>query len=234
MSIDDTVKLIEASAKLGGALVWPCIVLFVLLRFGPALRGFFADLSEFTFKGAGFEASAKRRVAEAAAAMAAAVLTPKDTGAPSEASLRNAKAAAAAVATAATSQAIRRAGRSTTLWVNDRPQCIIYERQGLEALGMSTVVSTSTEDAVEKVKLQKFDVIISDMRRPPDDRAGYTLLKSLRSRGDDTPFIIYPGSRAPEHQEEARRRGAVGTTDRPDELVQMVLSALGPSHVSTS
>jgi hypothetical protein len=53
------------------------------------------------------------------------------------------------------------------------------------------------------------------------------LLDKLRESGNRTPFIIYAGSRAPEHQAEARRRGAIGCTNRPEELFEMVLSALG-------
>ncbi len=67
---------------------------------------------------------------------------------------------------------------------------------------------------------------ISDMGRPPDDRAGYTLLEQLRANGDQTPLIIYAGSRSPEHVAEARRRGAFGCTNRPQELYEMVLAVL--------
>jgi len=56
--------------------------------------------------------------------------------------------------------------------------------------------------------------------------AGYTLLDKLRAKGDQTPFIIYAGSRAPERREEAIRYGAVGCTNRLDELFEMVLMAL--------
>jgi CheY-like chemotaxis protein len=112
------------------------------------------------------------------------------------------------------------------LWVDDNPDNNIYERQSLEALGVRFVLSTSTDDALNKVKNQRFDAIISDMGRPPDRTAGYTLLDALRSSGDRTPFIIYAGSRSPEHQAESRRRGAAGCTNRATELFEMVLSAL--------
>jgi CheY-like chemotaxis protein len=126
---------------------------------------------------------------------------------------------------------IRRAGRATVLWVDDRPSNNIHERQALEALGVTFVLATSTNEALEKVKSQSFDVIISDMGRPPDPQAGYTLLNELRTSGNQTPFIIYAGSRAPEHRAEARRRGALGYTNRPDELFEMVVSALGRRRI---
>jgi CheY-like chemotaxis protein len=94
-------------------------------------------------------------------------------------------------------------------------------------VGVTFVLATSTEEAMDKVKRQSFDAIISDMGRPPDSRAGYTLLDKLRESGNRTPFIIYAGSDAPKDRAEARRRGAIGCTNRPDELFEMVLSTLG-------
>jgi CheY-like chemotaxis protein len=111
--------------------------------------------------------------------------------------------------------------------VDDRPSNNVHERQALEAVGITFVLATSTEDALEKLRRQSFDAIISDMGRPPDSQAGYTLLDKLREAGNRTAFIIYASSRAPEHRAEARRRGAIGCTNRPDELFEMVLSALG-------
>ncbi len=204
-----------------GVLVWPAVLIFVLVRFGPALREFIASVGEFSLKGAGFEASAKRKQAEAASALTAAAVSRPEPGATPEATAREARAAFDVVAEVATPRVIRRAGKATLLWVDDKPNNNVYERQALD---------TSTDEALEKLKRQSFDAIISNMGRPPDPQAGYTLLDTLRASGDRTPFIIYAESRAPQHRAEARRRGAVGCTNRPDELFEMVLSALGRGH----
>jgi CheY-like chemotaxis protein len=224
--IDDAIKIIEAVTKLVSVLAWPSILLFVLIRFTPSLREFLSSIGEFSLKGAGFEASAKRKQAEAAAAFAAATTAKPEAGATPEATAKEARAIANFVADSATPRVMRRLGRATVLWVDDRPNNNIYERQALEALGMTVMISTSTDDAFAKLQDGKFEVIISDMGRPPDPQAGYTLLDRLRSSGDKTPFIIYAGSRALEHRTEARRRGAIGCTNRPDELFDMVLMAL--------
>lgn len=134
--------------------------------------------------------------------------------------------AADVVAEVVTPRAIRCARRSTVLWVEDNPYNNSYERQALEALGVSFVLAKSTDEGLNKISQQRFDAIISDMGRPPDSRAGYTLLDKLRSSGDQTPFIIYAGSRDPEHVAESRRHGAIGCTNNPNELFEMVLSAL--------
>jgi hypothetical protein len=49
----------------------------------------------------------------------------------------------------------------------------------------------------------------------------------MRQRGLRTPFIIYAGSNAPEHKAEARQHGAIGSTNRADELFELVLNAVG-------
>lgn len=227
MNLDNLIKVLDAITRLFGAIVWPALLLFVLIRFGSALREFIANIGEFSFKGAGFEASSKHRQAEAAAALAAAALARPEEGITPESAIKNTREAVEMVSEVVTPRVIRRAGLSAVLWVDDRPDNNINERHSLEALGVSFVLASSTDDAIDRLKRQSFDAIISDMGRPPDSQAGYTLLDQLRASGNRTPFIIYAGSRSPEHQAEARRRGAVGCTNRPNELFQMVLSVLG-------
>lgn len=167
------------------------------------------------------------RQMEAAAALGAAAGRRLEAGAPTDEVASEAKAAAGVVARLARPQSVRSIQRRTILWVDDHPGNNRFEREAFEALGLSVVLSTSTEDALLRVSDQGFDVVISDMSRPPDHRAGYTLLQKLREQGNTAPFIIYAGSAAPEHRKEAERLGAQGTTNRPDELLQMVLRAMG-------
>jgi len=227
VTVDEVVKLLDAITKLISVLIYPAILLFILIRFGSVLREFFTNLGELTLKGAGFEASLKRQQAEAAAALAAATVSKGDGNVSSSNLARGAKAAAEVITEAVTPGVIKQAGRSTILWVDDNPNNNIYERQSMEALGINFVLSTSTEEALDRLNRQQFDAIISDMGRPPDSRAGYTLLDKLRSTGDRTPFIIYASSRDPEHVAESKRRGAIGCTNNPSELFEMVLSSLG-------
>ncbi|HSM83831.1 MAG TPA: response regulator [Nodosilinea sp.] len=227
MSVDDIVKLIDAVAKLLNVLIWPGILLFILIRFGRDLREFFSSLGELSLKGAGFEASLKRKQAEIVAALSAAAAAKPNEDETRESAAKEAMIAADVVAEVVTPRAVRRANRSTVLWVDDNPNNNRYERQALEALGVSFVLAQSTDEALKKLSRQRFDAIISDMGRPPDSRAGYTLLDKLRSNGDQTPFVIYASSRAPEHVAESRRHGAIGCTNNANELFEMVLSVLG-------
>jgi CheY-like chemotaxis protein len=226
MTVDGGIRLLDAITKLCAALVWPAVALFVLVRFGPGLRDFLASLGELTVKAGGIEASARRKQEAAAALTAAVVSHPDNTDATPHQTAKEALAAFDVVQEAATPRAIRRAQSATVLWVDDRPNNNIFERQALEALGVSFVLALSTDEALERIERQHFDAIISDMGRPPDPKAGYTLLDKIRSMGNKTPFIIYAGSRAPEHRAEAKRRGALDCTNRPDELFGLVLSAI--------
>lgn len=228
MSIDDLVKLLDALTKLVSALAWPLLTAYVLVRFGPALREFFQSLGEFSVKGAGFEASAKRKQAEVAAALAAAAASRPDPAKP-EVAAADAREAVSLVQAEVTPRMLRKASHATVLWVDDRPENNVYERHSLETLGLTFVLARSTDEALERVKSGRFSAIISDMGRPPDARAGYTLLDKLRASGDRTPFIIYAGSNAPEHRAEARKRGALGCTNRASELFEYVLQALRTS-----
>jgi CheY-like chemotaxis protein len=222
MNVDQAIRLVSAIGNFVGVLVWPVVVVFLVIRFRGPLSDFFSNVGEFSFKGLGLEAFARRRV-EAAAAMGAAIAT--KAGDARQASSPSDVADALAVAVPNTRSQRRLQGR-LVLWVDDQPANNRYERQALEALDVRTVISTSTDDALDQIRHHRFDLIISDMGRPPDPQAGYTLLESSRSEGDNTPFIIYAGSRSPAHVEEARRRGALGTTNSPDELIRMVTGAL--------
>jgi CheY-like chemotaxis protein len=227
VSVDDIVKLFDAVTKLLNVLIWPGVLLFILIRFAQDLREFFSSLGELSLKGAGFEASLKRKQAEVVAALSAAAAARPDEDKTRDSVAKEAMIAADVVAEVVTPRVIRRASRSTVLWVDDNPNNNSYERKALEALGVGFVLAQSTDEALKKISRQRFDAIISDMGRPPDSRAGYTLLDELRSIRDQTPFIIYASSRAPEHVEESRRHGAIGCTNNANELFEIVLFALG-------
>jgi len=115
------------------------------------------------------------------------------------------------------------------LWVDDRPHNNVYEREAFSRYNVEFELAESTEEALDVLQTEKFDAIISDMGRPPDARAGYTLLRKLRARGNHTPYFIYAGSRAPEYVAEAHRRGAQGCTNVGEELISMVLDSISPS-----
>ena len=96
----------------------------------------------------------------------------------------------------------------------------------MEEYNITFDLAESTGEALAKLNKKRYDLIISDMGRPPDPRAGYTLLQILRSGGNHVPYYIYAGSRDPMHVKEALSLGAQGTTNLPAELITDVLAAL--------
>jgi CheY-like chemotaxis protein len=112
------------------------------------------------------------------------------------------------------------------LWVDDRPQNNIYEREAMEVMGLEFTLARSTEEALRILSAGRFAAIISDMGRKEGTREGYALLEALRAKDKTTPFFIYAGSNAPEHRREAALRGAQGSTNIPQQLVEMVTRAL--------
>lgn len=117
-------------------------------------------------------------------------------------------------------------GPQRILWVDDMPQNNIREQNAMTALGMQVTTATSTEDALDRLDESKFDVVITDMGRPGNRQAGYELLEKMQERGHTEPVIIYAGSNRPEHKEQARKLGAFGSTNRPDELLDLVTRAV--------
>lgn len=229
MSADQFTKLMEVITALAQTLGWPLIVLFLAIYFGAPLKKFLSDVGEFSLKAgtSGLEATAKRQQIEAAALLGAASASrPSDVSTPKPPDENKAREIANVVSQAVQAKAMRRLAEASLLWVDDNPSNNLYERKALEALGLRFTISTSTNDALEKLRTYKYDVIISDMGRPPDKQAGYTLLAEKQKMGEKTPFIIYAGSDAPEHKAEARQKGAAGSTNDPQELFQLVLGAI--------
>jgi CheY-like chemotaxis protein len=225
MDIDGAVKLIEAISKLIGVLVWPFLLIYFSLRFAPELREFVKSIGDISFKFLGIEWSFRQRQAEAVAALRAAAVSKSGVGDDKQAIAHEARLAADVVADAVTPKVVRQARRSRVLWVDDKPAGNINERHALEAVGITIVNATSTEDALQRLSNDSFDLIISDMARPGDSRGGYTLLDKLRALGDRTPVIIYTNTRKP--REEAQQKRLFGYTNRANELFELALSALG-------
>ena len=235
MYIEDWIKIAEVIVSLIQVIIWPVVLLIILLYFKTSLKNFISNIGEFSLKAgsSGIEASAKRPQIEAAALLGAASVRKSNELESDQEPLNEDKVReiASLVSDSVTSYSdSRRLNEASVLWVDDRPENNIFERKSLEALGIRFTLSKSTEDALEKLRLHRFNAIISDMGRPPDPKAGYTLLDTLRKSNIKTSFIIYAGSNKPEHKEEAKRRGAQGSTNDPTELFQLIISAILNSY----
>lgn len=155
-------------------------------------------------------------------AVALASATAKSNGQATEPEDFSRAARSVASAVSSSSRRDSAAQPRTILWVDDRPNNNIYERQAFEALGVQFTLARSTVEALEILKRIRFSAIISDMGRKEGPREGHVLLKALREMDSETPFFIYAGSNAPEHKREAAENGAQGSTNNPQELFNLV------------
>lgn len=114
----------------------------------------------------------------------------------------------------------------TILWVDDYPENSEGERSMLKERGFRITLSLSTEVALERLREQTFDLIISAMGRGTNRRAGLDLLEAIRKLGDTTPFIIYASRRALRYRTEAISKGAFGLISGDAELIDLAHKAV--------
>jgi CheY-like chemotaxis protein len=226
MTVSDFVQVLDAVTRLIAVLVWPVLILLALRWGSPFLTRFFENLGEMSIRGAGVEASFKKTQIEVATNLAAAAAAAPSTGEATSAGAA-AEDAAEVVADSLTKYSARRARRARILWVDDNPNNNAALRRSFEALGVEVVIALSTAQALDLLESTRFNVVISDMGRPPDEKAGYTLLSAMQRKGAKVPFLIYAaGGNIPAHRKEAAEKGAAGSTNKPTELFSMAMELL--------
>lgn len=116
--------------------------------------------------------------------------------------------------------------KSRILWVDDRPENNVNERNAFEAMGISFSLAFTTEEALAHINKRRFAAIISDMRRNEGPREGYVLLDKLRHSGNQTPLFFYTSSNTLGNKKEAAGHGGQGCTNNPEELFRIVMRAV--------
>jgi CheY-like chemotaxis protein len=116
--------------------------------------------------------------------------------------------------------------RNHVLWVDDRPENNVYERQAFEAVGLTFSIALSTNEALAAMERHRFAAVISDMGRKEGPREGYVLLDAMRKGGNQTPLFFYASSNAPEHKRETQEHGGQGCTNNAQELFHMVTKSV--------
>lgn len=113
------------------------------------------------------------------------------------------------------------------LWVDATPENNILERRLLHRVGVFVDTARSTDEAIEALGRGpgggRFDLVISDVARASEPTAGLAMIERLRAAGHDQRVVFYVGQVAPGRAVPA---GAFGLTNRPDELLHLVIDAL--------
>jgi CheY-like chemotaxis protein len=117
------------------------------------------------------------------------------------------------------------------LWVDDRPSNNRNEARMLRSFGALVTFAATTDEASRALQTaaeqhQPFDLILSDISRDlpaPDPTAGLTMLPPLRHAGFHQPVIYYVGR---PNADAGVPAGAFGVTNRPDQLLELIIDAL--------
>jgi CheY-like chemotaxis protein len=115
------------------------------------------------------------------------------------------------------------------LWVDDRPGNNRNEWRMFRLLGSHVTAAASTQEAVDLIDQSRepagrpFHVAVSDIARAGTEDSGLKTLETFQGRRERLPLIFYVGTIAAEQGTPA---GAFGITNRPDQLLNLVLDAL--------
>ena len=129
----------------------------------------------------------------------------------------------------------RRAAR--VLWVDDRPANNEYERKWLRPHGIVFDCVVSTEEALEQLVNETYDLVITDLgRQGSSDRsptAGAAFLEQSIVHAGGPPVIVYAGNWAVAQRDDLVRRGALDVTANREHLFATVLDVLGRNPPAT-
>jgi CheY-like chemotaxis protein len=123
----------------------------------------------------------------------------------------------------------RRAAR--VLWVDDRPANNEAERKWLRPHGIVFDNVVSTDEALEQLAAETYDLVITDLgRQSSSDRsstAGAAFLEQPVLRSGGTPVIVYAGAWAVAQRSMLVARGALDVMATREQLFDSVLAVLG-------
>jgi CheY-like chemotaxis protein len=113
------------------------------------------------------------------------------------------------------------------LWVDDNPKNNSYFIAQLANRGISVDLALSTSEGMGKFERGSYRYVISDMGREEDSHfnhdAGLDLLKYVRERNPDIPFILFCHPNAVrDFAEKARAMGVTGITSSPTDLFALL------------
>lgn len=219
--MDQFTKLIEALATLA----WPAIVVAIIVIFRPAVAGIIesAKSRKFTLKFGGQELTMDE-VSEQQRNLISDLQTQLvEVRKRVEGIVGPLSATAAGIPAPEIAPAIPVSSAMSVLWVDDVPKNNSYFVEQLTNVGIKVDLALSTAEGLSLFGRRKYSCVLSDMGRHEDGAentdAGIDLLKAVRSRDAQVPFLIFCSTRGVrEHGAEALKLGATGITASPTEL----------------
>lgn len=211
------------------ALLWPLLVLFVFIRFAPALNELISSARsrKFTLKVGGHELSMEEvraqqsdLIADLQNQVAALREMMKGPGEETPATLREERGA-----NNLTARSAHTAPR--VLWVDDQPKNNSYYVEQLTKGGVEVDLALDTADGLRRFENKAYRVVISDIGRKEGSAynrdAGLDLLRNLRESSEEVSVALFTSSSGVKHRGvEASELGADLVTDSGTELVQFL------------
>ena len=111
----------------------------------------------------------------------------------------------------------------TILVVDDDVIVIKSCRRILEAEGFEVTTVASADEALEKIKIYDFDLLLMDVKMPKHD--GIFLMRGIKENWPDIPIIVMSGYPTPETIADVFRLGAVQFIPKPfkpDEFMKSI------------
>jgi CheY-like chemotaxis protein len=109
------------------------------------------------------------------------------------------------------------------LWIDDNPENNQWECATLRQLGAHVTAVDSTETAIGCLRSDSYDLILSDVSRSGSSREGIEVIPRLRALRPATAVVFYVGRL---DASDGVPLGAFRITNRPDELLHLVMDAL--------
>ena len=109
------------------------------------------------------------------------------------------------------------------LWIDDLPENNRNETRMFDRLGVDIAFAENTQRALAALREKEYDLILSDMARGDEPQAGIDFLRVYAEEKQRLPIIFYIGVFKPE---KGVPPGAFGITNRPDEMLHLVLDVL--------
>jgi DNA-binding NtrC family response regulator len=96
-------------------------------------------------------------------------------------------------------------------------------RRILEAEGFEVTTVPSADEALEKIKIYDFDLLVVDVKMPKHD--GIFLMREIKKNWPDVPIIVMSGYPTPETIADVLRLGAIQFIPKPfkpDEFMKSI------------
>ena len=106
------------------------------------------------------------------------------------------------------------------LFVDDEEELVSAVVERLELRGIDAVGVTSGDEALHRLREERFDVVVIDVKMP--GIGGIDVLRTVNRRHPDVKVILMTGHGSAEDSEIGRRLGAIAYLQKPVDLEDLL------------